>query len=217
MYSLTPTVKNLLIINLLMFGVNFICNAIEFMDLTHYLGLHYFGFEEFKLYQIFTYFFIEIDPLRMFFAGLSLYFFGTMLEQMWGSKKFLNFYLLSGVLTGIAILLIEAFFAWKLSGTVLLNNDTAFDYNFQTVMYFGTRWIMFSIWTALALIFPNFEVYLYFIIPVKIKYIWIFIVISEVVSMISGAGFYGLYILLSTAVISYLLIRYYIGQKINLF
>lgn len=219
MRSITPTVKNLMIINLLLFAINAICQSFLNFDFALYFSLHYIGSPLFNLYQLFTYMFVQVDVLSLFFTLLSLYFIGTMLEQQWGAKRFLNFYIFSGVIAGIFLSIIYMFFAYKLSGNFIMSQDEMVRLDFYPQIQFGSRWVMFSIWTAMALIYPNLEVLLYFIIPLKMKYIWLIFVIIEVIGAFGSSmqDSYSLYIMFFMALTSYLLVRYYLGYKINRF
>src|SRR5687768_4815822 len=87
---LPDVVKNLLIINIILYlATQFFMS--QGLDLTDILGLHYFGSEKFRVYQIVTYMFMH-DPgglMHIFFNMLALYMFGGAIENVWGPKKFL--------------------------------------------------------------------------------------------------------------------------------
>lgn len=78
---------------LLRFGLDF--------DLTDVLGMHYWASEKFKLSQLITYMFMHGGFNHIFFNMFALYMFGTTLENFWGPKKFLTYYLITGVGAGI--------------------------------------------------------------------------------------------------------------------
>lgn len=96
---LPPVIKNLLIINLI-FYLATLAFAFRFnTDLTDILGLHYFFSEDFRPHQLITYMFMH-DPLsfgHIFFNMFALWMFGNMLENYWGGKKFLVYYLVCGL------------------------------------------------------------------------------------------------------------------------
>jgi membrane associated rhomboid family serine protease len=96
---LTPMVKNLLIINVAVFLIGLVLSNI---DLDHYLALRYFGSPAFQPTQLFTYMFLHANFFHLFGNMLSLFFFGPMLESLWGAKKFLFFYIFCGI--GAAII-----------------------------------------------------------------------------------------------------------------
>src|SRR5690348_13608865 len=104
--SFPPVVKNLIIINLLVWVAQLIYDR-KGGGLTYYLtnkiGLHPINDPEFKPYQIATHFFSHstytaggINFFHILFNMFGLYMFGRVLENVWGSKRFLFFYLACG-------------------------------------------------------------------------------------------------------------------------
>ncbi len=94
--SLPPVVKNLLLINLAMFLLLVLADAIYQVDLNWILGLHYPGSEAFRPYQLITHMFMHGGLGHIFFNMFALYMFGNVLEQVWGGKRFLTYYLVTG-------------------------------------------------------------------------------------------------------------------------
>ncbi len=93
-----PVVKNLLIINLLFFvAYSIIGNRFDGRDLNDILGLHYLGAENFKPVQFLTYMFLHADFGHLFFNMFGLWMFGKTLESVWGPKRFLIFYFVTGI------------------------------------------------------------------------------------------------------------------------
>src|SRR5690606_9426523 len=90
---LTPMVKNLLIVNV---GV-FLIGAIIFRNINVYLALYPFDSPYFKPYQLFTYMFAHGGFGHILFNMIGLMVFGSILEQFWGSNKFLIFYMVTGI------------------------------------------------------------------------------------------------------------------------
>jgi membrane associated rhomboid family serine protease len=99
---LTPVVKNLLIINGLFLLAEYAFNEAAKIDLNHYLGLTYIEGSNFKIYQVITHMFMHDDVNHLFFNMLALWLFGTSLEERWGPKRFILFYLFTGL--GSAVL-----------------------------------------------------------------------------------------------------------------
>lgn len=100
---LPEVVKNLLIINVIMYLATQLLLS-RGIDLTDILGLHYFASEKFRIYQIVTYMFMHDSHsfMHIFLNMLALYMFGSVVENVWGGKKFLTFYLLTGFGAAIA-------------------------------------------------------------------------------------------------------------------
>ncbi|MEI6764942.1 MAG: rhomboid family intramembrane serine protease [Bacteroidota bacterium] len=94
---LPPVVKNLLIINILFFIAKYVLGNAMNVDLDDMLGLHYFGAEKFKPYQIVSYMFMHGDITHILFNMLALWMFGYVLENVWGPKRFLTYYILCGL------------------------------------------------------------------------------------------------------------------------
>ncbi len=91
-----PVVKNLLIINGLMFLATLTFQSSFGIDLRDMLGLHYFESEKFNPFQIVSYMFMHGDISHIFFNMFAVWMFGSAIENVWGSKKFLIYYLLTG-------------------------------------------------------------------------------------------------------------------------
>ena len=70
------------------------------MDLDSMLGLHFFMAPDFRPYQLITYMFMHANVEHIFFNMFSLWMFGRIIEQTWGEKKFIIFYLVCGIGAG---------------------------------------------------------------------------------------------------------------------
>jgi membrane associated rhomboid family serine protease len=97
-FQILPTViKNILIINVLLFIAKFVLGEKFNVDLDDILGLHYPGSGKFKVYQLVTHMFMHADLSHIFFNMLGLVFFGAKLEHYWGGKRFLLYYMVTGL------------------------------------------------------------------------------------------------------------------------
>ncbi len=101
MNRLTPVVKNLLIINGVLFALTWILEKSGF-SLVHWLGLYYFKSEYFMPFQFVTHMFMHGGIIHLLFNMYALFLFGSLLEQIWGSQRFLFYYLFTGL--GAALL-----------------------------------------------------------------------------------------------------------------
>lgn len=104
--SIPPVVKNLIAINIILFLATLVTPAFFErwglnVDLTDILGMHYWASSKFNPAQFVTYIFMHGGLYHIFFNMFALYMFGGVLEQMWGTKRFLLYYLLTGVGAGI--------------------------------------------------------------------------------------------------------------------
>jgi len=122
------------------------------------------------VYQVVTYMFLH-DPggiLHILFNMFMLWMFGSEVERAWGTKRFLKFYFITGTAAGIF--------------TVLVTPGS-------TIPVIGASGAVLAIMVAFAVMWPNRLVLLYFLIPVKIKYLIIFIVgFDLILAFTAGAG-----------------------------
>lgn len=93
---LPPVVKNLLIINVLMFVATLSLKQLG-IDLNDLLGLHWIGSEKFHVYQVITYMFMHGSFEHIFFNMFAVWMFGNAIENAWGSQRFLTYYLITGI------------------------------------------------------------------------------------------------------------------------
>ena len=101
-------------------------------------------------YQIFTYMFLHGGFLHLLFNMFVLWMFGTEIELTWGSKPFARFYLLSGIAGGLLSLATNSLFP---AGLIV-----------------GASGAIYGVMIAYWLMFPNRVLYLYFVIPVKVRW-----------------------------------------------
>lgn len=117
--NLTPVVKNLLLITVLAHIIGGFLN----IDLAMLAGLRNPISSEFQPWQFFTYMFIHGGLGHLFGNMFALFIFGPLLEQFWGSNRFLIFYLVTGIGAGVVYAGVNY---WDMQG---MRNDA------QTYMY----------------------------------------------------------------------------------
>ncbi len=150
MLRLSPVVRNLIIINVIVFIFQKIMPVLG--NLLPLYSVHRTDF--FQPYQLFTYMFCHADFFHIFFNMLMLSFFGPILEEYWGQKKFLLFYMIAGIGAGIFNILMDLFFGLG-AFTVML----------------GASGAVYGVLTAFGIIFPNMELRLLFLpFSFKAKY-----------------------------------------------
>lgn len=149
MFRLTPIVRNLILINVIVFILSRMIPAINY-----WLALYNVHMIEFRPYQLFTYMFCHADFFHIFFNMLLLSFFGPILEEFWDQKQFLLFYIITGIGAGIFNILMDMFFGVG-SFSVMI----------------GASGAVYGVMTAFGIIFPNMELRLLFLpIAFKAKY-----------------------------------------------
>lgn len=173
--GIPPVIKNLVIANALFFiaQITFDKTGIPF---THSLALHYYQSEEFGLWQFLTHMFLHGSILHILMNMLVLWMFGATLEELWGGKRFLIFYLLCGL--GAAVVLLGAYTIELNVFMHQVNNNTISteEYYYKAARVLqstavGASGAINGVMVAYAYLFPNSLVYLYFAIPVKVKYV----------------------------------------------
>jgi membrane associated rhomboid family serine protease len=163
-----PTiVKNLIIINVLFFIATLVFEG-QGIDLIRYLGMFPVQSDYFMPHQVVTHMFMHGGWQHILFNMFALWMFGSPLEKVWGPKRFLEFYMITGL--GAAFLH-QAVNAYEIySG----NYDPSL---FGPVV--GASGAVFGILTAFGMLYSNSLIYLYFAIPVKAKYVVSGLIIYE--------------------------------------
>lgn len=128
--QIPPVTLNLIIINTLFWIASIILPDKMGINLTDTLGMHYWASNNFKAYQLVSYMFMHDTSSfsHLFFNMFGLYMFGRMLEQVWGSKKFLTYYLITGIGAGIMQQLFWTIDFWSISeafNTAIAQNSGA--------------------------------------------------------------------------------------------
>jgi membrane associated rhomboid family serine protease len=95
-FSMPPVVKNLIMINIIMLVATWALKN-SGIDLTEKLGLFYPGSVHFRPYQFVTHMFMHGDFFHLLFNMFALYMFGKVLEMVWGSKRFLIYFFVTGL------------------------------------------------------------------------------------------------------------------------
>jgi membrane associated rhomboid family serine protease len=172
--SIPPVIKNLLIINALAFFATQIFGKAPVFNL---FALHDIRSSLFKPHQLVTHMFLHGGFPHILFNMLAVWMFGSVLENLWGSKRFLIFYMLCGL--GAAALhlgvlymeLTEAYQRLAALPPSMYESETAYrlagEINQATV---GASGAVFGCLAAFGYLFPNSLVYLYAFIPIKAKW-----------------------------------------------
>lgn len=183
MNGLPVVTKNIIIINVIVFIATELGKQRGF-DLTAYLGLHYFLAPDFKPHQFITYIFMHGNLSHIFFNMLGVFIFGQVLERVWGPKRYLIFYILTGLGAALAQYVVMHIQAVEIinwyNERIALPEATAMiksrlienkfnDLNRMVII--GASGSLFGLLGAFGMLFPNQRLYLYFFIPVKAKWL----------------------------------------------
>ncbi len=170
-----PIVKNLIIINALVYVAQLMFKG---FDLTYKIGLWPIQSTHFNPYQIATHMFAH-DPTGIFhilFNMLVLWMFGRVLENVWGGKRFLIFYLVCGLGAAVAHLSVQYFQYQEILEQAQYYDSIGNHFVAQQIRDLpayavGASGAIMGVMAAFAYLFPNTELFIMFIpIPIKAKW-----------------------------------------------
>lgn len=193
-----PVTTHLIIINVLMLLITRILDTRGLADLNTYLGLHYYDSPLCHLWQYVTYMFMHADFGHLFSNMFTLFMFGRLLEQVWGSGRFTVYYLVTGI--GAAI---TQQAAWRF-GVVdselarMQGVEATLTYGelmaqaphyFDPLVTIGASGSVFGILLAFGMLFPNAMVFLLIPpMPLKVKWLVIGYGIFELFAGVASSG-----------------------------
>lgn len=190
--NIPTVVKNLLIINVIFYIATLMFGG---PMMTQVLGVHYFDSPDFRIWQVITYMFMHdySSLFHILFNMFALYTFGSSIEFIMGSKRFLNFYLITGLGALALQLLVQSFEVYSITGSAVNNGNFMVDSLKRTMSFnpdliskdqastllgiyltpmVGASGAIFGLLIAFGMLFPNAELFIMFIpVPVKAKYI----------------------------------------------
>lgn len=187
MLDMTPVVKNLLLLNILVFAA-----CLLYPHLTDVFAMHYPSNPDFKPWQLVTHMFTHGGFMHIFFNMYALYNFGAILEneRVLGSKRFAFLYLFSGFGAIFFHLAISASIAYYHTGYILIDNDTIAplqlgeqaikslsEIYYQSLV--GASGAIYGLLAAFGFLFPNTPLMFLFIpVPIKAKYLIPLVIIA---------------------------------------
>lgn len=189
MNSIPTVTKNLLIINVLCFLGGVVASRYG-INLNDVCGLHFFLASDFNLAQLVTYMFMHGGLAHIFFNMFALWMFGRVLEQVWGPKRFLTYYMACGVGAGLVQEVVQYVqYVTVLQGYDSVNTGMAIipmeEYlNLMTTV--GASGAIYGVLLAFGMLFPNSEMFVFPLpFPIKAKY---FVVGYAVIELFMGLG-----------------------------
>ncbi|OQX92678.1 MAG: hypothetical protein B6D58_01785 [candidate division Zixibacteria bacterium 4484_95] len=153
--GIPPVVKGLLISNVVVFFLTYLgpVSVIGILGLVPKLA-----WSRLMIWQVFTYMFLHGGFWHILMNMFILWMFGSDLERSWGSKEFLKFYLICGVGAGLFNIILQPT---------------------SMIPIIGASGAIYGVLVAFALMYPNRLVYVYFLFPIKVKYLVIFLAVME--------------------------------------
>lgn len=186
--NLSPVVKNLLIINVICF-----IGALTFEPASRLFGVYYPDSPFFKIWQPITYMFMHSTNgfFHIFFNMFALVMFGSVIERVFGSKRFLNYYIICALGALVLQYGVQAIEVQQIAGTIKASSYINLDLQQNRISsqldlspeelrklasIYGTPMVgasgaVFGLLLAFAYLFPNMPLYFMFIpVPIKAKY-----------------------------------------------
>ena len=188
--SVTSVTLHLLIINTLLLAASSLF-AHRGIDLNDLLGLHYYASDRFHWWQFVTYMFMHGNFSHLFNNMFTLYMFGRLLEMVWGERRYIIYYLVTGVGAGIVQQLAWRYDMGEMVSEVLQQNpDSTFTYGelikeglnivgygrftVDHLVTVGASGSVFGILLAFGMMFPDARILL-LIPPIPMKAKWLVI------------------------------------------
>lgn len=169
MIQLQPAIKNLIIINVLFYIATFYVFDTNLM--FEYFALFYPTSPYFNVWQIVTHMFMHGGFMHILFNMYALYAFGSPLEQMWGSKKFLFFYFSAGL------------------GAAAIHTLSNYFFQVYNIPAVGASGAIYGVLVAFGMSFPNAKLALiFFPVPIAAKYFIPLLILSDLYFGFSGGG-----------------------------
>lgn len=189
--------RNLLIINVLVY---LLASVVELggKSLTDWGALHFFMASDFHVYQFITYQFLHGGFTHLFFNMFALWMFGCVIENVWGPKKFIFYYIFCGVGAGLCQEMVQ-YISFAADGLTSMDPGQVLNVNGQRLMTvdqimnlsstIGASGAVYGILLAFGMTFPNERIFIFPLpIPIKAKWFVAIYAIIEFVSAMSSVG-----------------------------
>lgn len=195
MFNIPKITKNLLIINVIVYLATLV--MWRGLDLNDVFGLHFFLAPDFHFYQFFTYMFMHAGFMHLFLNMFALWMFGCVVENVWGPKKFLFYYIACGVGAGLfqelaQFVQFHVIAAQQVPGIgmfELLQVAEANAEGLNTWTTVGASGAVYGILLAFGMIFPEQRIFIFpFPFPIKAKWFVIIYAGLEVAQALSTPG-----------------------------
>ncbi len=192
--------KNLLVITFICWLADVVFSRMG-IDLSSVFGLHYFSSPQFRIWQPLTYMFMHGDFSHIFFNMFAVMMFGVTLEQHWGSRRYLIYYLTTGIGAGFIQELV-----WGLMyGPLAIHHVTI-----------GASGAVFGVLLAFGWLFPETRMFIFPLpVPIRARTLVIVYALIELWSGISVSDNVAHFAHLGGMLFGVLLILYWKKQGVN--
>lgn len=176
MNNIPTMTKNLLVINVLAFLATWVFER-SGIDLNAMFGLHFFLASDFHFYQFLTYQFLHGGFTHILFNMFALWMFGSVMERVWGSKKFLFYYITCGIGAGFTQEIVQ-YIEYAVQGLAAYDYVNVngmritMDAYLNQWMTIGASGAVYGILLAFGMTFPNERLFIIpFPFPIKAKWL----------------------------------------------
>ena len=196
MFRIPTITKNLLIINLIAFLATVVLE-LRGIDLKDIGGLHFFMASDFHLYQLVTYLFLHANFMHILSNMFGLWMFGCVIENVWGPKKFLFYYITCGIGAGLLqeIAQLGSFYmtitaqdpSVSFGEIFAIGQQLSHQLNAWTTI--GASGAVYAVILAFGMSIPNERLFIIpFPFPIKAKWFVLFYVAIEFFSALGSSG-----------------------------
>ena len=196
MFRIPTITKNLLIINLIAFLATIVLE-LRGIDLKDIGGLHFFMASDFHLYQLVTYLFLHANFMHILSNMFGLWMFGCVIENVWGPKKFLFYYISCGIGAGLLqeIAQLGSFYMMiseqdpsvSFGEIFAIGQQLSHQLNAWTTI--GASGAVYAVILAFGMTFPNERLFIIpFPFPIKAKWFVLGYVAIEFFSALASSG-----------------------------
>lgn len=235
MDKLKDAIPALIIVNLIFFAVTSLAPSLEMYE---WFGLYFPRSPHFKYWQFITNMFMHGGFTHILFNMYALWAFGSPLEHIWGKKRFLLFYFLSGVGAAIIYTLVNyyqfnviyqeltnlGFSAEKIQGFLTLRREEVLSsqldenivrlWQIFNIPAVGASGAIYGVLVAFGILFPNSKLMLIFLpFPIAAKYFIPILIALDLFSGLTGFSIFGAGIAhfghIGGAIIGFLLMMYW--------
>lgn len=182
MRNLPIVTRYLLIVN---FAVFFLAGILQRygIDLNHWCGLHYVSASSFHWWQPLTYMFLHANFSHIFFNMFAVLMFAPVIEQEWGARRFLIYYLVCGLGAAVIQEVVWSLMIADMSTHYSVEAIAQYAYMMNTI---GASGAVFGILFAFGWLFPDIPMFILFIpIPIRAR---TFVIIYALIELFAGLG-----------------------------
>ena len=209
--NIPQVTKNILILNVLFFLANLVFES-KGIDLSMIMSNHFFNSALFEPYQLISSLFFQPNFISLFFNMFFFVMIGSQLERLWGAKRYFIYVFAVGMgaIVFHNIFGVSELYSVKKQLTGLGYNVDLLDEQIKSIgqikYNLKDQWVMdrylmltgnsslessgiiYGLLIAIGILFPNTEFYLYFLFPIKAKYLIGFYFIFEIVQIFSHSA-----------------------------